>query len=651
MNKQILILTLSILFLTATSGFAYTGSTYSGTYFDASVDNTQAADGSGLGASTDQATATAQKLWMIRGFENEGTIYEADSKTGQIDAPMLVTTIPGLDPDKPYHIYVITWSSNGTSDDWHVYAGFYPDTLARYSRLSNSVATGAADGNRDEYEGNMGIGFADSAGNLKVYIDDDADNQRSWYDGLVYKMAFVPYKPQPTDRATNVTLSAPFSFEPMRDPNNSDVPDPRIVEHQIRINTNPALLVDPNFVIPAGQPTTFSPTLEANATYYWRVDEKLNDGSVVTGVVWTFETIKTIPDFNPPLGTQPEDAWMFVGETATLNAIAGTTGGLGGELNYQWYAGLPDDEIEDLALADDLNHITGARTNTLSIVVEIADEGSYYCVATNDVGITASTSAKILVKRTLAHWTLDEGDYIDGQYKDISGSEHHADPNGIPTFVEGIDGLPNSAVLFGDQKAWANAGTWNPAEVTGQITISLWTNWAGLTSSIQTLISKRDSYATDGMLWGLRRDTNGQLRWLTYPSAINITDGLKMNQWQQIVATHDGTIGQLYINGELAGQANMTMTTGTSATMYIGDLQGDMAYLFNGVMDDIQIKNYAMDAYEVAQSYVDVITDAVICVELPANDFNEDCKVDLADYALFALDWLECGKAPLSSCD
>jgi hypothetical protein len=38
------------------------------------------------------------------------------------------------------------------------------------------------------------------------------------------------------------------------------------------------------------------------------------------------------------------------------------------------------------------------------------------------------------------------------------------------------------------------------------------------------------------------------------------------------------------------------------------------------------------------------------CVKYPRMDFNGDCKVDFADFAIMASSWLECNLVPESAC-
>ncbi len=52
------------------------------------------------------------------------------------------------------------------------------------------------------------------------------------------------------------------------------------------------------------------------------------------------------------------------------------------------------------------------------------------------------------------------------------------------------------------------------------------------------------------------------------------------------------------------------------------------------------------------QAHLDnfIIDSGTLCDGLPGADLNEDCKVDFKDFALFALEWLDCNMDPSGSC-
>ena len=75
--------------------------------------------------------------------------------------------------------------------------------------------------------------------------------------------------------------------------------------------------------------------------------------------------------------------------------------------------------------------------------------------------------------------------------------------------------------------------------------------------------------------------------------------------------------------------------------------------MFNGALDDIRIYNYAFDKYGVADLFYEV-SRAGVCIDtekyVAAYDLNSNCKIDLADFAILASEWLKCGRYPVERC-
>jgi hypothetical protein len=384
--------------------------------------------------------------------------------------------------------------------------------------------------------------------------------------------------------------------------------------------------------LPAGLSQTAIPTLENNKTYYWRVDELLKDNTVIPGVVWSFQTVKTVPDFNPPIGYQPVGTAVFPGETAVLSAAAGA-----GDFNYQWYKGASGDTSQPLS--DEAEHIWGASTSQLSIRALPADEGLYWCRADNELGTADSQAA---------------GDYHDGRYEDITGEGHPVIVQGSPTFGEGVDGQAAGAVQIDSANGFGNSGTWNPSAFSGQITISLWAWWAGPADPVswQGLIAKRSAFTEEGMMWQLEVDQSNNN--VVYKNGSNLSvssDPLPIGQWAHVAVAFDGTTVSLYRNGELVSSGAVPFSGGTAANLVLGASElsdaGVFSWLFRGALDDVRIYNYALDAAAVAQLYVDFVPDAFICLGNPEMDFSgpqgdPDCRVDLYDLAALARQWLVC---------
>jgi hypothetical protein len=88
---------------------------------------------------------------------------------------------------------------------------------------------------------------------------------------------------------------------------------------------------------------------------------------------------------------------------------------------------------------------------------------------------------------------------------------------------------------------------------------------------------------------------------------VNITTaGVRNGQWNNIVATFDGTNKKIYANGVLvATSANLTgtVTQNSTGAAYIGIYGNFGGYPFNGRISQTQIYNRALTASEIQQNY------------------------------------------------
>ncbi len=93
---------------------------------------------------------------------------------------------------------------------------------------------------------------------------------------------------------------------------------------------------------------------------------------------------------------------------------------------------------------------------------------------------------------------------------------------------------------------------------------------------------------------------------------------------------------EIYLNGALYDRASGTETPITGITGF--EIGSGWYGHYDGLIDDVQIFDYALSAAEVAY----VATDGVGLFERPAcaADLNADEKVDLHDYAVLAAEWL-----------
>ena len=641
MNKRVTLMALLLSISLISQVSAVTG-----TYAEVTPFNTVAVDGTEPWYYSTDAVAG---LWQQRGFGNEDTIYQGSGANGSD----LKTTISDLIPGQAYDIYAIYWSKS-IGENWGVLPGLDPNRAnATWYNFENGIETGPIIlGSIYEMEALVGAATANKEGEVDVYVFNHAHittSHRSWVDGFSYEQAFLTYNPQPAHREESVTLDThQLTWLTMLDPSNPTEPHPGVTEHCVYFGETPNLLDDDLLAkVPASTEQVSPPPLEANKQYYWCVDEQLADGSYILGVVWTFETITTLPSFDPPLGSQPQDVRATEGETIMFTAAAGTSGGP--VENYQWYKGLPGDTSNPLS--NEPNHISGAQSNQLTIIVASADEGGYFCRAAKDVLTKDSEAVTLLLKRLLAWYKFD--DNLD----DSVGTKHGTMTN--PVYVDGMDG---KALSF-DGSNYVNLGTGGFPKTgfgngleTGAV--SFWINspvpghYFTATFNDDSATGFRIDYTTGNFLSFLIRDDNG----VGLSRGFN-PSGSILDAWHLITCTWDTGTGEatIYLDGVSMGLIISGQPSEFAEWQYpmiIGALQNRLTVegFYVGLMDDYRVYNYPLDGYEVAELYTS-LAGGKICVEYPVGDLNQDGVVDQADLEILRSAWLDCGWVPATACE
>jgi hypothetical protein len=472
------------------------------------------------------------------------------------------------------------------------------------------------------------------------------------------------WDPYPEMGATQVPLDVTLEWNMGEaDPNHLINPDIRM--HYFYLSSGDpndpnAIYLDAVEADPLEPRASYGPlSLEPDKTYYWVIEEGLDDGAGgvyppgspenIAGQLWAFDTIKSYPD----IITQPQDALVAPGGTAEfVVTVTSPT-----QEHYQWY--MSEDDV--ISLEDDIK--VGSDSNVYQWSnVQVGDETFFYCVITNDATIPIGTKdptytevVKLGVKYLMAHYTLDSSDYSGGLYLDTTGN-YNATVEGIPVFVAGMDGTIDGAVdIDPNSGGWANAGVWDPSVWTDEVGLSLWVKYDGseLIGDGPGLIAKRD--LSDIFRWSLyTRGGDGSHsgdNWLRFTSWNGGDvwvgpDALPVDVWTHVAATVNGNTARVYINGIEAASGWWAFGLEVDDPIYIG--QGMTAdWLYPGALDDVRIYSYGLDKFEVADIF-SAVTDENVCVDDYASewDTNEDCKINIEDFATVAGEWLKCGLYP-----
>jgi hypothetical protein len=176
---------------------------------------------------------------------------------------------------------------------------------------------------------------------------------------------------------------------------------------------------------------------------------------------------------------------------------------------------------------------------------------------------------------------------------------NHGVATGSPTYVAGVNG---QAINFDGTNNYVTlpAGIMN----VNDITIATRVNWDG--GAIWQRIFDFGTSTTRYMLL-TPRSADNTLRFTISTNSYFTeqrleTTQLVSNQWVHLAVTLQGDVGKLYVNGALAATGPITINPSTfNPTLnYLGKSQYAGDAMFDGRLDDFQIYNRALSAFEIA---------------------------------------------------
>ncbi|UCG59584.1 MAG: hypothetical protein JSU70_08715 [Phycisphaerales bacterium] len=226
---------------------------------------------------------------------------------------------------------------------------------------------------------------------------------------------------------------------------------------------------------------------------------------------------------------------------------------------------------------------------------------------------------------------------LDGDTQDASGNGHHGTAVGGPTFVNGPAGLGTGMTFTpaaGDD--WVECGTWDPSEGTGQLSVSIWMNWSGVSGEYMGLIGKRDGWAADDMMWHIEAtQADGAVNVAREPGPFIYGYGIpEIGVWEHVAFTFDGSDVRVYRDGTQVGSGAFSFGTDPDALIVFGCCQAGGGNPFNGALDEIRLYNRPLSQAEIAW-----LAGKTAPFSAPF-DLNVDDAVDFLDVGVLGDAWL-----------
>jgi hypothetical protein len=239
----------------------------------------------------------------------------------------------------------------------------------------------------------------------------------------------------------------------------------------------------------------------------------------------------------------------------------------------------------------------------------------------------------------MAYWQFESG----AEYDDTLGN-FPLDPNvTAPTFATGLNGSGQAIVFDGDDD-YAQAENLDENWFAGY-SVSLW---------VKTTEPNQPQYSSVfHMNPGWQFDINGNLPVSDYRYRDN--GNINMSavptdsaEWTHLAMICDGTTTTVYRDGKEIDSVEFVepiidrMTFGRNRGMASD-------YSFKGTVDEVKVWNYGVGEDVIGDEYYNV-TGEPACIDPVLIELDDTgssrCKVDLADFAVMAAGWLDCGLYP-----
>ncbi len=453
---------------------------------------------------------------------------------------------------------------------------------------------------------------------------------------IVVTLTSILVKPvSPTHNQIRVPISSILNWEPG--------PTVTPTKYDVYFGTDPNEML-PNYglnqIVSQQLITSVDPLpggdLEYATDYAWFVnvyEPNAPDPDVMTvGPLWTFRTEPP----EPKIDVHPQPVTVASGSSATFSVAT-----FNAEI-FTWY------KVGEAVPLQNGGDISGADTNTLQIAnVEQPDEGEYYCVVANSTSevTVQSNPARLLTHRLIAHWSFED-DLMD----DISGFEGiYYDPNElnplpIPTFVQ----LDEPNTLAG--KAFQFEGDGRHIQITDSVdffnfypqgyTVNAWVKTTQ--DGYGCLVSKQELDKSQGFL--INHNADNAISTLRTIVDLGIPAGVMDGQWHMITGSYDPLTGIVFLYSDgiqvaMSDPSEVTPETNSQPLIFGAATADGLNSPLLGYLDEVSLWTFSLSPTEVAQMYANM-SHTAICYQRPTYDFNNDCVVDLNDFAIISSSWL-----------
>jgi hypothetical protein len=365
--------------------------------------------------------------------------------------------------------------------------------------------------------------------------------------------------------------------------------------HNVYFSDDLQAVTDGNAPMETISQTSYGPlSLDLGTTYYWRVDEVQDDGSVYAGDVWSF-TAQPIKAYGPT----PADDAKYVDTDIILSWNQGF-----GAASHDVYFGTDENAVADannaspefLSNQDALTYQLPALEFDTTYYWRVDELGDDMTVTKGDVWTFGTIPELVITDPTLVgYWKLDDGG---GDIAlDWSGYNNHGVVVGNPQWITGqLDG----ALYLDGYDDCVDLSDPESLNIADAVSLLAWIKPESLGNGAdQTFISKgQESYA-------LKQASNNTLEF-RISDTINVQatiDSSLNGDWHHVAGTYDGSSLNVYLDGVFQGTTSSVGTVNASAyNVNIGRESVGNRFHYNGGIDDVRIYTRALTEDEIIEA-------------------------------------------------
>lgn len=396
-------------------------------------------------------------------------------------------------------------------------------------------------------------------------------------------------------------------------------------------------------------------TIAPSTNYYWRVDVTDTTAGEVIGDVWSFST-----ESDPPLVDAgiDQNAWIKSGTVSVTMDGSASDDGLPSPPSLTTTWSTTDAGVSFTNANDPLTDVTFLSAGTYTLTLS-ADDTEW--VSTDDTVVTvyAETDTRLVA---LYEFETDASDSVGGHDGTFVGA----------AAVDGADVKVGSGSLLlssgDDQIEILDSGVADPnwAALSGaadevvahwadlqEVSVTAWVK-GSLTGSYSQFVRKGRNYAlirqqeTSNAMWKVSAWVSPDVE---RAARDNDTINVKLDDgnWHHLAGTWDGEMVRIYVDGILERETDGGIyaksdpdNDGLVQPLPIGGNYLIIGGAVIGNMDQVRLYDRGLTAERVLDEFIADGGSNSCRQQYTTMDFTQDCVVDIADFAAFAAEWLDC---------